>query len=203
MTSSDRVGSVTFYLEQLKDGNASAATPIWNEYFSKLVNVARGKLKSFPRTAADEEDVAASAFRTFCAHLDSGAFPKLDDRGDLWQVLYVITTRKAISLIRRETTLKKGGGRVIQASALNGDSEADALAEFAGTEPTPEHAAEIAEEYGRLLDKLNEGELRRIAIWKLEGFNNAEIAGKIGRSIPTVERKLARIRTLWEHEIRE
>ena len=36
-----------------------------------------------------------------------------------------------------------------------------------------------------------------------EGFTNAEIAGKINRAIPTVERKLARIRKLWESEIRE
>jgi DNA-directed RNA polymerase specialized sigma24 family protein len=103
-------------------------------------------------------------------------------------------------LIRRETALKKGGGRVVQASALAGDSDADALAQFAGTEPSPAHAAEMVEEYGRLLALLEDGELRRLAIWKLEGFTNAEIAEKMGRAIPTVERKLARIRTLWQRE---
>jgi len=113
-------------------------------------------------------------------------------------VLYVITTRKALSLIRRETALKKGGGRVVPVSTLAGD--ADALAQFAGTEPTPAHAAEMVEEYARLLDLLNDGKLRRLAIWKLEGFTNSEIAEKMGRAVPTVERKLARIRTLWRRE---
>jgi DNA-directed RNA polymerase specialized sigma24 family protein len=201
MSSTNNDGTVTFYLKQLKAGESGAARPIWDAYFVKLVNVVRGKLKSFPRMASDEEDVALSALRSFCERVDKGAFPKLDDRGDLWQVLYVITTRKALSLIRRESTLKKGGGRVVQASALCGDSDANALEQFAGTEPTPEHAAEIAEEYTRLLNKLVDADLRQLAIWKLEGFTNAEIAGKINRSIPTVERKLARIRTQWEREI--
>ncbi len=201
MNSTNQGGTVTHFLEQLKAGDSGAARPIWDAYFLKLVNVVRAKLRSFPRMAADEEDVALSALRSFCERVDKGAFPKLDDRGDLWQVLYVITTRKALSLIRRETTLKKGSGRVVQASVLCRDADADALEQFAGTEPTPEHAAELAEEYARLLGKLVDEDLRQLAIWKLEGFTNAEIAGKINRSIPTVERKLARIRTQWELEI--
>jgi DNA-directed RNA polymerase specialized sigma24 family protein len=34
----------------------------------------------------------------------------------------------------------------------------------------------------------------------VEGFSNEEIAAKLGRAVPTVERKLARIRRLWEKE---
>ena len=70
-------------------------------------------------------------------------------------------------------------------------------------EPTPVFAAQVAEECRRLLSILNDGELRELAIWKMEGFTNEEIAGKIDRSIPTVERKLARIRKLWERETPE
>jgi len=39
-----------------------------------------------------------------------------------------------------------------------------------------------------------------MAIWKMEGYTNEEIAARIDRAIPTVERKLARIRKLWERE---
>ena len=42
-------------------------------------------------------------------------------------------------------------------------------------------------------------------MWKLEGYTNEEIAAKMnggeGRSLPTVERKLARIRKIWAKEI--
>ncbi len=196
-------GSITLWLHQLKEGVPGAVEPIWNAYFAKLVSVARGRLKSFPRAAADEEDVALSAFRTFCERVDAGAFPKLDDRGDLWQVLFVITTRKATGLIRRETADKRGGGHVVQASALGGarDSVVAGLEQFGGGEPTPAHAAAMIDECRRLLELLGDGALSRLAIWKMEGFTSAEIAVKMGRSIPTVERKLAMIRTRWEREL--
>jgi DNA-directed RNA polymerase specialized sigma24 family protein len=71
--------------------------------------------------------------------------------------------------------------------------------------PTPERAAQTAEECRRLLAALGDAELRRIALWKLEGYSNEEIAARMGdgegRSLPTVERKLARIRRRWQKEI--
>ena len=48
-------------------------------------------------------------------------------------------------------------------------------------------------------------ELRNVAVWKLEGYTSEEIAPRLkggeGRSLATVERKLALIRTLWAKEI--
>ena len=42
--------------------------------------------------------------------------------------------------------------------------------------------------------------LRRLALWKLEGYGNEEIAGKrmMDCGVRTVERKLSLIRQLWE-----
>ena len=51
-----------------------------------------------------------------------------------------------------------------------------------------------------LLGLLTAADLREVAVWKLEGYTNKKIAGMIGRSVPTVERKLASIRTIWERE---
>jgi DNA-directed RNA polymerase specialized sigma24 family protein len=198
-------GSVTIWLAQLKAGDSAAAGPLWEGYFARLVAVARGKLRAAPRGAADEEDVALSAFNSFCQGVECGRFPRLDDRDDLWQVLFVITARKAVSLARRECREKRGGGRVVQASAMgSGENSAeDVLGGLAGSEPSPEFAAQVAEECQRLLSLLDEGNLRQLAIWKMEGFTNAEIAAKLGKSIPTVERKLARLRNLWERDTSE
>ena len=49
-----------------------------------------------------------------------------------------------------------------------------------------------------MLDLLGDEELRSIARWKMEGDTNAEIADKLGCLPRTVERKLRRIRELWE-----
>ncbi len=58
----------------------------------------------------------------------------------------------------------------------------------------------IAEDFERLLLLLADDELRRIALLKLEGYTNEELAQRIGRSIPTVERRLRLIRETWKVE---
>ena len=80
-------------------------------------------------------------------------------------------------------------------------SEADELAQVVGAEPTPEFAAMVAEEYRRLLEALGDEELRRLAAWKLEGYSDAEIAGRLGCALRTVARRIKLIRTVWGAEL--
>lgn len=194
---------VTEWLGQLKAGDPEAARRLWDGYFPKLVAFALRRLRAAPRVAADEEDVAVSAFDSFCRGVQQGRFVRLNDRDDLWQVLSVLTQRKAINLTRRETRVKRGGGRVVQASVVaDGDDARDPLAAISAGELTPELELLVTEEYRRLLDLLDDDGLRAIAVWKMEGDTNAQIAAKIGRVEGTVERKLAIIRQLWEGEVR-
>jgi DNA-directed RNA polymerase specialized sigma24 family protein len=50
---------------------------------------------------------------------------------------------------------------------------------------------------------LGEPELRQIALWKVEGYTNEEIAARLDCVPRTVERKVGRIRLLWKHELKE
>jgi DNA-directed RNA polymerase specialized sigma24 family protein len=196
-------GSVSVWIKLLREGESAAATPLWECYFERLVRLAQRKLSGMARAAADEEDVALSAFKSFCRGVDEGRFPKLEDRDDLWQVLILLTARKAINLRKHSNARKRGGGQVLHASALAAgqDSEGDVLAEVMGREPTPELAAAVAEECRRLLDALGDAELRAVAVAKMEGCSNADIAERLGRSLATVERKLSLIRKSWEREV--
>jgi DNA-directed RNA polymerase specialized sigma24 family protein len=180
---------VTHWLRRFQAGDHAAAQQLWEAYFHRLVGLARAKLQGQPRRAADEEDVALSAFNSFFAGVGRGRFPKLDDRDDLWSVLFTLTVRKAHHLVRDERRQKRGGG------AVSGDA---GLAGFCGAGPTPEFAAEVAEECERLLGRLGDAQLRQIALWKMEGDTNQEIAGKLGCAPATVERRLALIRRIWE-----
>jgi RNA polymerase sigma factor (sigma-70 family) len=203
MTSPPSAGSVTQWLGQLKAGDWAAAQQLWQVYFQRLVGLARRKLLGAPRRAADEEDVALSAFDSFCRGAEQGRFPRLDDRDDLWQLLVLIAERKACDLIEREHRQKRGGGKVQDEAALEGakeDSVAPGMAGVVGREPTPALAAQVAEECRRLLDALGDEQLRTLALGKLEGYTNDEIAAKLELSRPTVERKLNRIRRLWAKE---
>jgi DNA-directed RNA polymerase specialized sigma24 family protein len=116
----------------------------------------------------------------------------------LWQVLFVITTRKTIGLVRHATCEKRGGKAAFAPSGAATDPTPNALDQVTAPGPSPELAAEVAEECARLLGLLGDGQLRQVAIWKMEGYTNEEIAGNLNRSVPTVERKLAAIRTIWE-----
>ena len=79
--------------------------------------------------------------------------------------------------------------------------EGDVLAQVVGREPTPEFAAQVAEECQRLLDALDDPELRQLAPWKMEGYTNEEIADRLGCVGRTVERKLKLVRSLlWTGE---
>jgi DNA-directed RNA polymerase specialized sigma24 family protein len=87
-------------------------------------------------------------------------------------------------------------------ASLESDSQERAIDQVLGREPTPEFAAQMADECRQLLASLPDSELRSVAEWKLEGFTNEEIAAKLGCACRSVERKLRVIRSLWRHEKR-
>jgi DNA-directed RNA polymerase specialized sigma24 family protein len=197
-------GSVTHWIDELKAGGQAATQPLWQRYFQRLVARARLKLAGVPRRAADEEDVALSAFDSFCRAAEQGRFPQLEDRNDLWQLLVVITDRKAGALARFERRQRRGGGKVLDEAALQADggSAADSpLGHIIGQEPSPEFAAQVAEECRRLLDILKDAELQAIALRKMEGYTIEEIAQQQGVVPRTTKRKLQLIRRMWEQEL--
>jgi len=195
--------SVSHWLRLLQDGDAAAAQPLWERYFHRLVGLARVKLQGQHRLGADEEDVALSAFASFCRAAEARRFPQLDDRDDLWRLLIAVTDNKARNLIRDERRQKRGGGAVLGESDLRrpDDSAPPGLDQFAGREPTPEFAAQVAEECQRLLSQLDDSELQAIAVWKMEGATVPEIASRLSCAVSTVERRLRLIRQIWEMEV--
>src|SRR5207237_6705167 len=116
-------GSVTRWVGQLRAGDQAAAQPLWERYFRRLVSLARKKLCGAARRVADEEDVALSAFDGFCRRAAEGRFPQLSDRDNLWQLLVVMTARKAHHLVRDQRRQKRGGEP--SAKAMGGADEAD------------------------------------------------------------------------------
>jgi DNA-directed RNA polymerase specialized sigma24 family protein len=182
---------VTRWIAQLRGGDQSAADPLWQRYFARLVAVARTRLVRAPRRAADEEDVALSAFHSFCRAAERGLFAHLGGREELWRLLAVLTARKAAHLLRDGGRLKRRG--------IRADDVVD-LDLLAGGEPEPDFLVQAAEECRRLLRRLGDDTLRSVVIWKMEGYTNEEIAAKLGCVPRTVERKLRLIREIWEGE---
>ncbi|WP_254508370.1 ECF-type sigma factor [Anatilimnocola floriformis] len=209
-------GSVTHWIVALKDGDLAAAAPLWQRYYRQLITLARQKLRSSSSRAADEEDVVQVAFQSFFRAIAEGRFPELNDRDGLWRLLVVITARKAIKQLHHEQRQKRGGpgtnGAAKNGKEKNGTSQGTfgidtigtddeaALATFIDPEPTPDFAVQIVEECRRLLVELGDEKLRRVAVWKMEGYGNDEIAALLACSRRTVARKLDAIRTIWNKE---
>ncbi|NBO92240.1 MAG: RNA polymerase subunit sigma-70 [Planctomycetia bacterium] len=184
-------GSVTTWLRALSSGQGEVAQNLWERYFARMVVLARNKLRASASRAADEEDIALSAFHSFFRAASEKRFPRLANRDDLWQVLVVLTARKAIDQRKYETRQK----RADTATRPLDDAAIDTIV---GTDPDPAFAAMVADEFRVLLEKLGDEQLRQIAVRKLEGFTNDEIAADLGCTVRTVGRRLALIRDLWE-----
>ncbi|MCA9154395.1 MAG: hypothetical protein KDA38_06385 [Planctomycetales bacterium] len=191
--------AVTQWLGALAEGDEAAATQLWSHCFERLVRLARRRLGDTPRRDFDEEDVALSAFRVLCDGVMRHRFDQLSDRHDLWKLLMTLTARKAIDRQRRANGQKRGGGRVRGESvfARDQDEAVPGIDRVAGGDLTPEFLAMLDEQNTMLFDVLGDDTLRRIALWKLEGFTNDEIAGRLELTTRSIERKLQRIRDRW------
>jgi RNA polymerase sigma factor (sigma-70 family) len=197
----DRHGSVTELLHGLRDPDPvvrnAAARLIWERYFRDLLALARKNLDRRIRLRTDEEDVAQSMFKSFCLRQQRGEFD-LASRDDLWRLLVTITIRKARNAAKAQRRDKRDVAR--EHTLSGGDETGSAgwvLEQMEAADPSPVEAVVLNEALERRLQALADPGLRQIALWRLEGYTNGEIAGRLDCSDRQVERKLARIRSLW------
>ncbi len=205
-SSLDLESSVSEWLDQLKNGDESAVCGLWKRYFRLLVAHARQKLARSRHLdlSEDEEDIAQSVFQRFCRAAQQGRFPNLNDRNDLWRVLVYLTSCRVADRHERNTALKRMSDRVVRECEIPAGSGAEDLRwleQLACGGPTPEFAAETAEECERLLGLLGDERLRRIALLKLACFSHEEISNELGCSLRTVTLKIKLIRKHWEREL--
>lgn len=200
MAASERSDSVIEWLSELQAGRREAANELWRRYYPKLIRLAGRRLPSRLRRTCDEEDVAASAFASFCAAAEEGRLPKIDDRDDLWKILAVVAVRKVSAQIRKSRAKKRGEARVRGESVFGVPGNEDAppgIAQVVGREPTPEFAAAVSEQIETFLAALPDETLRAVAVDKLAGYSNVEIAQRRRCVERTIARKLNVIRAVW------
>ncbi len=188
--------SVTNWLRKLEDGHDQAAQELWNVFFERMVWLVQQRMRASPLGVADAEDVALSAFASFCLGVRKQRFPELKDRNNLWRLLVSITLRKLMHMQRDQNRQKRGRDfrQLPQANdSLDCPTE---IEQIISREPTPEIAAQLAEQYDRWMRALGSEDLVRLTQWKLEGFTNSEIAAKCGLTARTIERKLNLIRRI-------
>jgi RNA polymerase sigma factor (sigma-70 family) len=196
-----REGSVTRLLQALRSDDAAerelAARLIWQRYFRDLLELARNNLNKRIRRREDEEDVLQSMYKSFCLRQQRGEFD-LASRDSLWKLLVTITLRKVRNAAKKQMREKRDVGREQTISDRDDDESGNwALEQMDAAGPSPAQAAVLNECLERRLEALADPELRRIALLRLEGYTNREIADQFHRTERSIERRLERIRDKW------
>lgn len=182
-------------LSELRGGNEEAARLIWHRFFDRVTHLAQAKLGSIPKRSMDEEDIAISAMNAMFIGVKEGRFNRLENRDDLWQILCMLTSRKVASAWRKHVS----GGSVGESAITSPrDSGGDVLGiqHIAEAAPDTDYLESLSCKCRELLEGLDD-RLREVAILRLHGYSNQEIAEKIGRSIKSVERYVKSIREEW------
>ena len=160
---------------------------------------ARSRMNPSTRRIYDEEDAAVSAFRSLCRGIEAQRFPEIGDRGNLWALLVVITSRKIANQFRYEHQQRRDANQTLCESMLQpyDNSGVSILQSIPSNEPTPAFAAEVADMSEYLMSKLPESDLKKLVLLKLEGHTNEDVAELMKITRRTVQRKLERIRRIW------
>jgi DNA-directed RNA polymerase specialized sigma24 family protein len=190
---------VSLWIEQLAAADHDAASRLWAHFCQRLMVFARSRMSPSTRRIYDEEDAAVSAFRSLCRGIEAQRFPDVGDRGNLWALLVVITSRKIANQFRYEHQQRRNANQTLSESMLTprDGGELGLIQSIASQEPTPAFAAEVADMSEYLVSQLPEPDLKRLVFLKLEGHTNEDAAEMMKITRRTVQRKLELIRRIW------
>ncbi len=192
-------GSLTVRIQHLRSPDIrerdEAARVIWDHFEARLRSLVRRHLDNRIRRREDEQDILQSMYASFChGQLEGNASPA--SREELWKLLVRIALCKVVNTAKRHLAARRDVRRE-STSACRTDASGLfprwMLDHVDRSQPGPDEKLAALEELQRLLHGLPD-DLRRIVIWKLDGYTNAEIAALLDRTVRCVELKLQLIR---------
>jgi RNA polymerase sigma factor (sigma-70 family) len=179
-----------------RQGDEEAAGKLWKRYALRVEKLASAWLRRSACPATfDEQDVAISTFEEIFSAIEAGRFREVDTSDELWRLMAIITVRKAKDRLRGELARKRRGEPGTQTVSLD---DTDLALDVPSDDPTPEVAAMMAEQLQHLLTAVEDAELERLVVLKLDGYTNDEIGRAMGYSRSSVQRMLRTVRRLWE-----
>ncbi len=199
----DTAESFAKLIDQVRAGDEESIAELWRNYFQQLVRIAAKRLPANLRRTGDEEDIALSAFHSFIAGVRDDRFPDMSGPDNLWGLLITLTGRKVNAHMRHHTRQKRGGGSVRGESVFikpGGDAKGGGIGDVSGDSQSADIRTELAEACDRLLDQLDDDQLKQIAVMRMDGYLVDEIADSMQLSKRAVERRLQLIRRIWSEQ---
>ena len=189
-------GSISKLVTQLRAGDHDAAVGLWRRYFDRMSQRGRQRLLGNAR-AADGEDAALTRLTPFAAICGGASSPRSSiatNCGGCWR--YSPSARLGHNCDASEA-------RSVAVTCVAPDWAAPAKVEQVGqrfVDPRGEMSEGLDVWCRELLSRLADETLERIAVLRLEGCTNQEIGEQLGIAERSVERKLARIRSIWRQD---
>lgn len=200
---SDAESRLVNWYASLDSVENQAAERLWSLYFARMVGVARSKLSNFKRATLDEEEIALSAFKSFCLALRAGNAVADQSNVNLWPLLVTLTLNKAIDHIRRENRQKRGGPKASGDAGPGRATDSSSWNELVSKDPSPDSLAAATESFDQLLQTLDatgDPTLREITLLSISGHSSTELADRMGCTPRTIQRKLKTVRAIWERQ---
>jgi RNA polymerase sigma-70 factor (ECF subfamily) len=161
----------------------------FERFTRRLIGLARAHLDARLHHRIDPEDVVQSAYKSFFLRYgDADIVSQGVDR--LWALLTMITLRKCADRVRY---LKADCRDVAREARPRAADELDHWQEAIGHEPTPEHAAVLAETVEQILADLTPAE-RQVIELSLQGYSTQEVSERLGRAERSVRRLRQRLK---------
>lgn len=192
--------TLTNWVSRLSEGDPNAMEHVFARYFDQLVSLAVRKMHGLNQANRSGEDIALSAIKSLYLGLKDARI-QLRTEDDLWGCLFCLTVRKSVAQRRREFARKRSTGKkMLSGNEMISDDDGCELFDYvAGKEPSPELAAQMAENADELLALFDENSTQHeIVALKLQGLTVAEIAERVGLISRTVFWHLEKIRSRWE-----
>lgn len=169
-------GSITGWVQSVRNGSDDAAKNIWDRWYDRLCN--RVSRHSCRLRIHDDEDIASDAFLDFFKAIQDGKFSALGNRSEIWKLLATIAVRKSRDSWRFEFAARRGGGLRIHS-----------------LEDTGHHSSRIASArrpvtlalVEELIGSIEDPKLASIIRLKMSGMENGDIAHELNCSIRSVQ----------------
>jgi RNA polymerase sigma factor (sigma-70 family) len=188
------------WVRQLVEGDERVVAEFWDLYGARLQRLADKHLAARLQRRLGPEDIVQSACRTFLRRAQRGEF-HLSDVESLWRLISAITLTK----VRQKARYHSRDKRAIDREAhRNADTDSQpGLEQYVSTgEPSPEEAADFADQLEHLLSEMDEEEKQLVQL-KLQNHTNLEIADHMGCSERTVRRILSRVKSRLRKALEE
>jgi RNA polymerase sigma factor (sigma-70 family) len=167
-------------LRRFREGSQDAASSLYDRYAHRLRALVHAHSTAALGTRCDADDIVQSVFRRFFQRASEGNY-EVPESDELWNLFLVI----ALNRLRAEETYQRAAKRDVRLTAHE-QRAGGLLDKLEQSDPAAAYLDVVIQEALEHLPELH----REVVKLRIEGYDVAEIAAKLGCGKRTVERAL-------------